>query len=107
MTLDTDDQLPEGISLKDAYAAVRAWYQANVDRLATEGQHGSYPAAAKAYVESLPAPDDASESVMRDCLREVLSGELEFGYHDSDGKYKMAAYAHAAFDAACEDPFAT
>ena len=107
MALDTDDQLPEGISFKDAYAAVRAWYQANVDRLAAEGQRGPYPAAAKAYVESLPAPDDASESVMRNCLREVLCGELEFGYHDSDGKYKMAAYAHAAFDAVGKDPFAT
>ncbi len=107
MALDTDDQLPDGISVKDAYAAVRAWYQANVNRLIAEGQRGSYPAAAKAYIESLPAPDSASESAMRNCLRQVLVGELEFGYHDSDGKFKMAAYAQAAFDAAGEDPFAT
>jgi len=105
--LDPNDSLPEGISFKDAYAAVRAWYQANVDDLAADERRGSYAEGARQFILSRPAPEDASEAEMKDVLRRVLSRDLEFAYHDSDGNYKMAAYAHAAFDAAGENPFVT
>jgi hypothetical protein len=106
MGLDSSDPLPIGISYEDAYAAIRSWYQANVSRLAMDQERGRYPAESKAYVDGLPAPDRATPNDIRQALRHVLAGGLEWGYHESDGRFKMAAYAHAAFAAAGEDPFA-
>jgi hypothetical protein len=105
MGLNSDDPMPEGITFNDAYAAIRTWYQANVDRYAADEHAGAYAAAAKQYVNTLPPATSASEDEMRDCLRRVIAADLEWGYHCSDGSYKMAAYAHAAFEAAGEDPF--
>lgn len=102
MGLDTEDRLPVGISLEDAYAAVRKWYQANTDRLMSDERLGSHAAASKPYVDSLPPPDRASPDEMRDCLTRVIARDLEWGYHESDGSYKMAAYAHAVLDASDE-----
>ena len=109
MGLDSSDPLPDGISYKDAYTAIRTWYQANVDRYAMDPidpQKGQYAADSKAYVESLPAPPQATLDQIKDTLSRVLAKDLEWGYHESDGRFKMAAYAHAAFEAAGEDPFA-
>lgn len=33
-------------------------------------------------------------------LAEVIAGKLEWAYHQSDGLYKMGAYAHAALEQA-------
>ena len=106
MGLDSDDRLPEGISFRDAYSAVRTWYQSNLEQLKADERSESHAKAASAYIESLAPPAEASEVEMKDCLRRVLCRDLEFGYHESDGAYKMAAYAHAAFKTADEDPFA-
>ena len=42
---------------------------------------------------------------MTDTLRRVLSRDLEWAYHESDGAYKMAAYAFAGLETAGEEPF--
>jgi hypothetical protein len=105
MGLNSSDALPTDISFEDAYAAIRSWYQANVDRFASDPERGHFPARSKAYIESLPSPSEAAPSVIRQVLRHVIAGDLEWGYHESDGQFKMAAYAHAAFDAAGVDPF--
>ena len=106
MGLDSSDPLPDGISYEDAYAAIRAWYQANADRCAMDPQRGRYAAESKAYIESLPAPDQATLDDIKNTLRQVLAGGLEWAYHESDGRFKMAAYAQAAFEAAGTNPFA-
>lgn len=106
MGLGSSDLLPDGISYKDAYAAIRTWYQANVDRYAMNPQRGRYAAESRAYIESCPTPDQATLDDIKKTLRQVLAGGLEWGYHESDGRFKMAAYAQAAFKAAGEDPFA-
>jgi hypothetical protein len=106
MGLDSSDTLPAGISYEDAYAAIRTWYQAHVDRYAMDPQWGGYPAESKAYIESLPAPGQATLADIKTTLHRVLTGGLEWGYHQSDGRFKMAAYAQAAFEAAGDDPFA-
>jgi hypothetical protein len=100
-----DDLQPAGISFEDAYGAIRAWYQGHVDGAAQDPQRGHHAVASKAYIESLAPPDQASRGDIEDTLRRVLSADLEWGYHESDGQYKMAAYAHAAFDAAGVNPF--
>jgi hypothetical protein len=104
VALEPEDPRPSGISVDDAYAVVRSWYQGNVEPLSNEGI-AHYAAAAKPYVESLPPPGAATAEEMKDCLREVISNDLEWGYQCSDGRYKMASYAFAAFETAGEDPF--
>ena len=106
MGLDPSDPLPDRISCEDAYAAIRTWYQANVDRYAMDLQKAQHVVASKSYVESLPMPDQATPDDIKNTLRQVLVGDLEWGYHESDGRFKMAAYAQAAFEAAGADPFA-
>jgi hypothetical protein len=104
MSLDSDDELPNGISLSDAYAAIRAWYQSNVDRFAADPDRGRYPQASKPYITSMPSPENATREQMVDAFRRVIAAALEGGYHKSDGRYKMAAYAIAASNAAGIDP---
>ena len=107
MGLNKDDPRPNGIALGDAYAAVRSWYQANVARAAADPDRGASAGAAKSYVASMPTPDVATREEMVDAFRRIIAGELEWGYHSSDGEYKMAAYAWAACDAAGIDPLKT
>lgn len=104
MGLQSDDARPDGIALGDAYAAIRTWYQANVDRLAADPDRGTYPAAAKSFVASMPAAHVATRDEMVDTFRRVIAGDLEWAFHETDGRYKMAAYAWAACDAAGIDP---
>jgi hypothetical protein len=66
---------------------------------------GQHAANSKVYIESLPAPPQATLDTIKDTLRRVLADDLEWGYHESDGQFKMAAYAHAAFEAAGANPF--
>jgi hypothetical protein len=42
---------------------------------------------------------------MLDALRRVIYRDLEWAYHESDGKYKMGDYAHAAFETEKTNPF--
>jgi hypothetical protein len=102
--LNPDDARPEGISFRDAYAAVRTWLQANVDRFAQDPQRGTNASETKPYIESLPPPEDATETEMQDALRRIIHSDLEWAYHEDDGSFKMAAYAWGAFDAAGVDP---
>jgi hypothetical protein len=103
--LHPSDPKPDGISFEDAYAAVRTWYQANTERLAADPERGKHAMPCKAYVESLPPPDRATQDEIEDTLRRVLSQDLEWGYHESDRSFKMAAYAFAAFETAGVNPF--
>jgi hypothetical protein len=77
MGLDSDDERPDGISIEDAYKAIRSWYQANVDSYASDPQRGRYATDSKVYIESLPPRDRATRSEMEDTLLRVLSRDLE------------------------------
>jgi len=105
MGLNSDDPRPVGISIRDAYHAIRAWYQANVD-FDNDPQMAEHAAASKAYVLSLPSAERATRDEMIDALRRVIYRDLEWAYHQSDAKYKMAAYAEAAFKTEAVSPIA-
>ena len=105
MSAASEDPRLASLSIKGAYAAIRAWYQADVDRCASDPQLRPHALASKGYVESLPPPEQATQAEIEDTLRRVLSGDLEWGYHKSDGHFKMAAYAHAGFESAGVRPF--
>jgi hypothetical protein len=92
MAMDSNDPLPLGISPAEAYARIRSWYQANVVRV--EARHDEYAKKSAAYIRGMKAAPSATE--MQDAFTQVLTGLLEWAYHESDGRYKMAAYASVA-----------
>jgi hypothetical protein len=96
MALSPTDQKPKGISVADAYTAIRRWYQSNVT--VTEARGDDYGRDSAKLIRVLPPASTLSDVEQRAVLREVIVGYLEWGYHQSDDQYKMAAYAHAAFD---------
>lgn len=95
MGLNTTDAKPTGIALRDAYEKIRSWYQTNAP--AKDSTHAQ---AAIQFIEALPPANQLSDLEIRTVLSEVILGQLEWAYHESDGQFKMAAYAHAALDAA-------
>jgi len=113
MGLDPKDPKSTQITIREAYTKIRQWYRVNVpkflDRPAKEIETGEFKivrdfsASAKAcfdLVDNLPDQSELSDIEIRAVLVEVISGKLEWAYHQSDGDYKMAAYAHAALEQA-------
>ena len=98
MGLLAEDKKPDGISLVDAYRAIRAWYQAHTDMI--RGGTEEYRARSKELILALPAPSKLDDLELQAVVTEVVMGLLEWGYHDADDDYKMGAYAHAALEAA-------
>jgi hypothetical protein len=95
MGLDANDPLPVGISLSDGYEKLRSWYRTNAHVSKDQPAQAALP-----FIQVLPPANQLSEPEIHAVLLEVVLGQLEWGYHKSDGKYKMAAYAQAALDAA-------
>ena len=96
MALSPSDPQPKGISLADAYSAIRTWYRANVSKADEFGN--DYGSNSAKLIRFLPPTPELNEVEQRAILREVILGYLEWGYHQSDAQYKMAAYAHAALE---------
>jgi len=113
MGLDPKDPKPTQITIREAYTKIRQWYRDNVpkflERPVEEIEMGGfkivrdYSAHAKAcldLVDNLPDQSELSDIEIRAVLAEVIAGKLEWAYHQSDGDYKMGAYAHAALEQA-------
>ena len=96
MGLNRDDRLPEGISMREAYSAVRSWYKQNCAELANRDD--SYARGAEALIAALPSESLVTDLEIRAVFGQVIGGFLEWGYHQCDGSYKMAAYALAALE---------
>jgi len=118
MGLDPKDPKPTRITIREAYSKIREWYQANTARfigsLPEEIRVGGfvirrdYSTSAKNsldLVHNLPDEEKLSDLEIRAVLAEVIAGKLEWAYHQSDGTYKMGAYAHAALEQAGLPPF--
>jgi hypothetical protein len=95
MGLSSSDRVPEGISLEQAYYSVRNWCDLTYGRFA--GREDNYGKASFELVKMMLATPKPSPLEMRAVLAEVILGYLELLYHESNGCYKMAAYAHEAF----------
>jgi len=91
------DKKPDGISLRDAYSAIRKWYQQNIDRPLANGD--TYRQASAALVRALPQESALTDIEIVAVFGEVIAGRLEWGaYRESDGRYTMATYAKAALE---------
>ncbi len=88
---------PGGISFEDAYTAIRTWCRDNVDGIETAT---GLSARSRALIAALPEPADASDLEMRAVFAEVIGGNLEWAYRKTDGRHRMAEYAHGALDGA-------
>ena len=105
------DPEPNAMSFKDAYTAIRNWYQSNVSliesimgefrekRLLLGGSLDTFDrdhSRRLALIRALPPTDEVSDLECRAVFDEVIGGVLECGIGQSDGPYKMAAYVRAA-----------
>jgi hypothetical protein len=57
-----------------------------------------YAKRSEELINALPAVDQLSQLEIRAVFGEVIYGHLEWAYHQSDGNYKMGAYAHGALE---------
>jgi hypothetical protein len=96
MSSSPDNQNPTGISLREAYSAIRTWYQHNIDTPLTVGD--TYRQASAGLVRALPQPSAISDLEIIAVFREVIAGRLEWGYQGSDGRYTMGAFARAGLE---------
>lgn len=97
MGLLPSDAKPQNISSADAYSAIRAWYQHHVNNI--PNRNSDYGRRSADLIKHLPPAAQVSDLEQRAVFREVIARLLEWGYHESDGKFKMGAYAHAALEA--------
>mgnify|MGYP001054571199 CR=1 FL=1 len=97
MGLLSNDKRPENISLKDAYSKIRRWYRANIKFL--KNLNNDYGKRSLALIRVLPPTKIITDIEIRAIFGEVIYGNLEWAYHEDDGRYKMAAYAHGALEA--------
>jgi hypothetical protein len=96
MALNPQDERPTGLSIEERYKRIRTWYQANVSTFAERpGDRWKYARLSADYIRDLPPPESASPAQIEAVFKEVRRGRLEWAYHESDGQYKMAAYAGA------------
>lgn len=93
MGLDAGQEIPMGMSRDEAYTAIRQWYQNNIpllqQRMSDRGK------ISEELIRSLPTADHLSDPEATAVFREVLCGHLEWAFHETDGTFKMAAYARA------------
>jgi hypothetical protein len=97
MGLNSNDAKPVGISLVEAYTEIKKWYQSN-NKVVLQ-RDDDYGRKSSELIKNLPAVKSISQLEIRAILGEVIFGYFEWAYHESNGKYKMAAYAHAALEA--------
>ncbi len=98
MGLHPDDQRPSNILLGRAYSAIRDWYRRSTHLI--EGRQDDYGRGSAALIRALPPATELCDLEFRAVFAEVICGYLEWAYHQSDGQFKMGAYAHAALDVA-------
>jgi hypothetical protein len=100
MGLDSTDSKPKHMSLPQAYENIRRWYTQNLPLLRERPAGGDYVQRSRALIRALPPASALNDLEIRAVLGEVIYGNLEWAYHQTDGQHKMAAYAHGALEAA-------
>ena len=100
MGLACSESRPGNVSLGQAYESIRRWCTRNLWQLRPELNGSEDAAQAKALIMALPPASELNDLELRAVLGEVLYGYLEWAYHRRDGRFKVAAYAHAALEEA-------
>lgn len=96
MALDSNDKLPVGISLKEAYVLINLWLKSNIDLANASGDE--YGRRSKELIKYMPHVSSITELEIRAIFGEVICGNLEWAYHKDNGYFKIAAYVLAALE---------
>jgi len=97
------EKVPAGLGLRDYYARIYRWHKANRNevtrKMSGRTSDDPYIRCYEELVDSIPPPSSASiEDIMFVC-HEVISGLMEWAYHEEDEHgIKTAAYAHYIMD---------
>ena len=73
-----------------AYARIRDWYRANIDKIEVRGD--AYAEKAAKFIRALPPVESATPVEMQAVFMHVMTMYLEWGYGETDGFYKMSEY---------------
>lgn len=82
-------------ALREAYRHIYSFYTTHQHILDGAKCTPEYKAAARALIAALPAPEAAEEDDIRAVFEEVIIGNLEWAYHQSDGEMTMSEYVKA------------
>ena len=91
---EKEAEVPADMSLREAYAIVRAWYQG---QLAMEPSErwigGNWWEYERELIEALPDPGLATEGEIMFCFSKISAGDLEFGFGGRAEGISMGTYA--------------
>lgn len=105
MSLDKGDKekVPKDLSMKECYARIFEWHSKNSEKIFNRRKNSNgndiYTTCYQELLKVLPLPEEVSqEDIVFICV-EVLSGLMEWAFHEADSfGIKTAAYAEYILD---------
>ena len=99
LTREDMARVPKGLSLKEYYTKIHDWHKKNKDKifikLSNRNRDDPYILCYLELMRVIPEPSIASSEDIAFVCTEVITGLMEWAYHEEDeGNVKMAAYAH-------------
>lgn len=92
-------KVPKGLSLKEYYARIYNWHMKNKIFTELRNKDNPYVICYLELMRVLPEPNVASSEDIAFVCREVITGLMEWAYHEIDENgVKIAAYAHHILD---------
>lgn len=98
MSLSSNDSLPVGTTLIEAYDLISLWFKSNINLAISRGDEFGNRSAE--LIKQLPHVSSITDLEIRAIFSELKDGNLEWAYHKDNGYYKIAAYVHAALETA-------
>ena len=84
------------MEMSEAYQRVYDFFTKSGHLLEGANCTPQYKAATRALIAALPLPESAGEDDMRTIFEEIIIGNLEWSFHQSDGSMKMSECAFSA-----------
>jgi hypothetical protein len=99
LTKEDIAKVPKGLSLKEYYTRIYNWHKKNKDKIFTKlsgrRKDDPYILCYLELIKIIPEPSIASPEDIVFICEEVITGLMEWAYHEKDeDNVKMAAYAH-------------
>lgn len=94
MNNPTDNPKWDHAHLREAYRAVRDWYQKHTEQVVLPNEGDQYRQASVPFVRALPPPSAMSELEIIAVFREVCLRHLEWAYGAGHGGPEMAKSVH-------------
>jgi len=97
------EKVPKGLSPEEYYGRIYDWHKKNqrniFAKLSKRNKEDPYILCYQELMEVLPQPKSVTNEDIAFVCREVISGLMEWAYHEKDAYgVKTAAYAHYVLD---------